>query len=191
MHTPKGLDTASAAITRQTQPCTHWLKLVGPRSRPLDYSFYCRIDHCSFHGPVSGSPYISILLPRSFACQSPPIPFAISFPLLNVLSRRRQRSSPSLLRSLTSLRQRLFLLLLPGTLLSLQRCCQCYAIQTAGLLSLRVMIPNFTSFCLSELYVLSVFLAVESLCNCSCVFFFFSSVLECKHLIEGYSALCF
>jgi hypothetical protein len=98
MHTPKGLDTASAAITRQTQPCTHWLKLVGPRSRPLDYSFYCRIDHCSFHGPVSGSPYISILLPRSFACQSPPIPFAISFPLLNVLSRRQRSSSPSLLR---------------------------------------------------------------------------------------------
>ncbi len=90
MHTPKGLDTASAAITRQTQPCTHWLKLVGPRSRPLDYSFYCRIDHCSFHGPVSGSPYISILLPRSFACQSPPIPFAISF----FPAPQRSQSSP-------------------------------------------------------------------------------------------------
>lgn len=151
--------------------CAHWLKLVGPRLRPLDYSFYCRIDHCSFHGPVSGSRIYPSFFPVPLHGSRPQTPFAISFPLLNVLS-RRQRSSPSLLRSLTSLRQRLFLLLPPGTLLSLHRCCQCYAIQTAGLLSLRVMISNFTSFCLSESYVSSVFLAVECLCNCSCVFFF-------------------
>ncbi len=54
MHTPTGLDTASAAITRQTNPVPTG-SLVGTCVRPLDYSFSCRIDHCSLHGPVSGS----------------------------------------------------------------------------------------------------------------------------------------
>lgn len=81
--------------------CAHWLKLVGPRLRPLDYSFYCRIDHCSFHGPVSGSRIYPSFFPVPLHASRHRTPFAISFPLLNVLS-RRQRSSPSLLRSLTS-----------------------------------------------------------------------------------------
>jgi hypothetical protein len=83
MHTPQGLDTASAAITRQTEPVPTG-SLVGPRVRPLDYSFYCRIDHCSFHGPVSGSRI-----------------YASFFPVPLHASRHEQPPSPSLSRSST------------------------------------------------------------------------------------------